>query len=140
EPQTGLGTTYSRPYRLIYISLFQGCNWPLLMSRYILVIWLAFSVLMGFALGGSFVSAFLSPSVPANESCAEAKDPNSQTPEERHAAAQTELNLYTKWLMAFTGLLAFATIALGITTFGLYTAGLDQLKLTRSEFLSPIAQ
>jgi len=50
--------------------------------------------------------------------------------------AEEALARYTYWLMIFTGVLAFATVALGVATLGLYFAGERQLRLAREEFLS----
>ncbi len=59
-----------------------------------------------------------------NENKAAAK-----TIEERHQATEEAIATYTLWLMAFTGILAFATAGLGVFNF-------FQIRLARAEFLS----
>lgn len=90
-------------------------------------LWTVYALLMGFALGGSFVSTYLGPEATTNYRCAagEQERPECQSPEERHYATEAALGYYTKWLMVYTGVMAFATIGLGIATLGLYWSGED---------------
>jgi hypothetical protein len=76
----------------------------------IFLLWIAYALLMGFALGGSFVFAYLtSPAI--EQGCAEGQttDLKCQTPDERQRTAEAALSYYTKWLMIFTAVLAAAT-------------------------------
>lgn len=54
---------------------------------------------------------------------------NPQTIEERRQATEEAIARYNLWLMAFTGILAFATAGLGAMNF-------FQLRLARAEFIS----
>ena len=94
-----------------------------MLSR-IAILWIVYAGVMGFAVGGSFVSAYLSPQATVDQGCAEGDQPsrNCDTPEKRHEAAEATLSYYTKWLMFFTAGMAAATVALGIATIGLYLA------------------
>lgn len=91
------------------------------MSR-IIVVWIVYAGIMGFALGGSFVSMYLASLAHVTETF----DSSSQSSKEKSDEA---LARYTWWLTAFTGGLAFATIALCIATFGLYLTGEKQIEV-----------
>jgi hypothetical protein len=54
---------------------------------------------------------------------------NTQTIEERHQATEEAIANYNLWIMAFTGVLAFATAGLGAMNF-------FQLRLARAEYIS----
>jgi hypothetical protein len=66
---------------------------------------------------------------------AEHRSASDQAAQEKEKTDEA-LARYTWWLTFFTGILAFATIGLGISTLGLYLAGERQLKLARNEFVS----
>jgi hypothetical protein len=82
------------------------------------------------AIAGELWEASHSPHAPQQSAATEKKDTTSpKTIEERHEAAEEAIATYTLWLMAFTAVLAIATIALGVGTF-------FQIRLARSEFLA----
>jgi len=93
------------------------------------VVWPVYFCLMGFVLGASFFFALYGRNVTDSEiapqekhyTSAEKAEPNKQ---ETDAA----LAYYTRWLMVFTGVLAFATVGLGIGTLMLYATGEKQFK------------
>jgi hypothetical protein len=102
------------------------------MTNRILLLWIAYALFAGFALGGSFVSGLFTPHL-VTTGCVEGiPQSDCQTPEQRREAAEAALNRYTKWLMISTAILAAATIALGIATIGLYLAGERQLRHFRT--------
>jgi hypothetical protein len=107
------------------------------MLRNIFVLWIVYAALMGFAVGGSFVSAFPPPQ-PLEKSCSEGNQTaaNCETSEKQHEAAEIALGNYTKWLVIVTAGLAAATFLMGIATIGLYNSGRDQIALSRAEFVS----
>lgn len=90
---------------------------------------------MGFAIGGSFYAAFLAPTSTIDQSCTTGQQPgtNCQAPKKGQNSTEDALGNYTKWLMIFTGVLAFATISLSIATIGLYISGESQLSLARED-------
>lgn len=102
----------------------------------IFVPWVVLAGLLGFVLGGSYVWAFLDfRHTPAHQQDAEPKEKTS----EAKAAEEKEktdrlLAEYTFWLMLFTGVLAVATVGLGIATYGLYATGEKQIRLIREGF------
>lgn len=102
------------------------------------VLWMIYAVLMGFALGGSFVSVLLSPQSAVQNTCAVGAQSaaNCETPEQRHEAAEAALKDYTKWLMIFTGVLAFATIGLWIATYGLNVSGERQIEIANRALMA----
>lgn len=57
-------------------------------------------------------------------------------PIEKTESVEAATARYTWWLTAFTGILAIATIGLGIATLGLYFAGERQLEHARQEAIS----
>src|SRR6266403_1778265 len=103
------------------------------MLNRLLIIWIVYAGVMGFAVGGSFVSAYLIPP-PQHESSADPK--RSVADQNTKEKSDEALARYTLWLTIFTGILAFATVALGIATVGLYAAGEKQFSLARQEFIS----
>jgi hypothetical protein len=82
---------------------------------------------MGFAVGGSFVAAYLMSPAQHESRAASEHDAANQNSKEKSDEA---LARYTWWLTLFTGVLAFATVGLGIATVGLYVAGEKQIKIT----------
>jgi hypothetical protein len=68
---------------------------------------------------------------PAAEQHSPNHEPNSKKEETDEALAY-----YTLWLMVFTGVLAAATLGLGIATFGLYLSGEKQIRLSRDIFVA----
>ncbi len=93
----------------------------------------ALALLLGFALGGSYVKALLDLRyAPAHQQhTAEKHDRASDKPVNEPDEAIAE---YTLWLTVFTGLLFFATVGLGAATVGLYLTGEKQIKLTAAAF------
>jgi hypothetical protein len=95
------------------------------------IAWALYAALLGFVLGGSFVWGTLEPphSLAQQQRTAE----EHQRPDS-HAKEKTEeaLARYTLWLTICTGVLAFATIALGIATAGLYLTGEKQIEIARA--------
>jgi hypothetical protein len=91
----------------------------------IAILWIVFAALLGFAAGGSYVSALLIPTSVEQERNTNTETPRAsrQTPEERHEANEQAIADYTKWLMFFTAVMSIATVMLGIATAGLYIAG-----------------
>jgi hypothetical protein len=94
----------------------------------IALLWIAFFLLIGFLLGGSFVSAYLIP-----QTTQHSISKGSETPplEERHQATEEAIAYYNKWLTYFTAFLAVATFLLFAATIGLYLGGTKQLELSR---------
>jgi hypothetical protein len=92
----------------------------------ILIVWIVYAGVMGFAVGGSFVAAY-QITLPQHETSAEAEQgsANQNTKEKSEDA----LARYTFWLTICTGVMAFATIALGIATIGLYATGEKQIEV-----------
>jgi hypothetical protein len=84
---------------------------------------------MGIALGGSLFFGLYGPNTPTNEqrSANEEQSSKKETTEKSDEA----LARYTFWLTVFTGVLAFATITLGIATIGLYATGEKQAKIAK---------
>jgi hypothetical protein len=83
--------------------------------------WIALVSILGFALGGSYVWTFLEPRAAAvHQQHAESNEhsPESKAAEEKEKTDRL-LADYTYWLMLFTGLLALASIGLGVATYGL---------------------
>jgi hypothetical protein len=91
-----------------------------MLNRRLLIGWIVYAGIVGFALGGSFISAYLMPP-PQHQGDTD----NDHSAAEQNSKQETDKALarYTWWLTAFTGVLALATIALCIATIGLYVAG-----------------
>jgi hypothetical protein len=101
------------------------------MLNRVLIIWIVYAGIMGFAVGGSFVASYQIP-LSLNESSTNSEQSApSQNAKEKSDEA---LARYTWWLTLFTSVLAFATIGLGIATVGLYAAGEKQFRLARDDF------
>jgi hypothetical protein len=95
------------------------------MLNRMLILWILYAGIAGFALGGTFVSSFLFPDAQVHADSTKAEEQSADS----HSKEKTEQALarYTLWLTAFTGILAFATIGLGIATVGLYLTGEKQI-------------
>jgi hypothetical protein len=105
------------------------------MPKSLFVLWILYGGLFGFALGGSFVASYLAaPAIQQSCASGQTASPDCQSPEERQRATEAALSGYTKGLMIFTGVLAAATIGMGIATIGLYISGRDQIRLARDDF------
>jgi hypothetical protein len=85
---------------------------------------------MGFALGGSVFWGLYGPNT-AIPHASQLAEQHAGVHESRSKKEETDeaLAYYTLWLMLFTGVLAFATIGLGVATFGLYLTGEKQIEL-----------
>jgi hypothetical protein len=94
--------------------------------------WPLFALLMGFVMGGSIFWGLYGPNTTidqanaAYEQQARHEEPRSKRDETDEAVAR-----YTLWLMVFTGILAVATVGLGIATVGLYLTGEKQIGLVQ---------
>lgn len=92
----------------------------------LLIAWIVYAGIVGFVVGGTIVSALLEPS----HAQIHQQNPDAeQNAANTHSKEKTEeaLARYTLWLTGFTGLLALATIGLGIATVGLYLTGEKQI-------------
>ncbi|TAJ37061.1 MAG: hypothetical protein EPO55_19900 [Reyranella sp.] len=97
--------------------------------------WIALAAILGFAVGGSYVWTSLEPRhAPSHEQHAANKEKGANP--EPINEAEHAIAAYTFWLMLFTGILAVATIGLGVATYGLYATGEKQIGLTRDQFLA----
>ena len=93
------------------------------------IIWPLYAGLMGFALGASFFFGMYGRNVTESSLAAKhEQEAANETAKSKKEEADEALAYYTLWLMGFTGVLAFATIGLGIATVGLYFTGEKQLK------------
>src|SRR5262245_20488499 len=92
-----------------------------------------------FALGGIALLAIwlfvalplLYRSIPSTQHVGQTAEQHSTGHEAKSKKEETDEALahYTLWLMIFTGILAFATIGLGVATFGLYLTGEKQIRI-----------
>jgi hypothetical protein len=103
------------------------------MLKNITILWLVFAAVMGFAVGGTFVSALLIPqtTIEQKSSRADQSAANQKSIEERHQATEEAIAYYTKWSMFLTAVLASTTVALCISTTGLYLAGEKQIGINK---------
>jgi len=84
---------------------------------------------MGFVLGASFFFGMYGRNVTEGEIASQhEKGPANETTKPKKDETDETLAFYTLWLMAFTGILAFATIGLGGATVLLYATGEKQFK------------
>jgi hypothetical protein len=81
-------------------------------------------------IGGWQSSQPVHPSIQYRGTAAEHRGSDRQPIEERKKTDEA-IARYTWWLMMFTGILAFATIGLGVATVGLYLAGEKQITVAR---------
>jgi hypothetical protein len=96
------------------------------MLNRVLIGWIVYAGIMGFAVGGSFVAAYQIPfSQHETSTYPEQGTPDQNTKEKSDEA----LARYTWWLTVFTGVMAFATVGLGIATIGLYATGEKQIEV-----------
>jgi hypothetical protein len=85
---------------------------------------------MGFALGGSFFFGLYGRNVTEGSIAAQhEQQPAKEPPKSKKEESDEALAFYTLWLMGFTGVLAFATIGLGIATAFLYATGEKQFRV-----------
>ena len=96
------------------------------------VMWPLFAAIMGFALGSSVFWGLYGPNTTIEQADA-AYEQKAAKHEAKSKKEETDeaLAWYTLWLMGFTGVLAFATIGLGVATVGLYLTGEKQIRLIR---------
>ncbi|WP_441236611.1 hypothetical protein [Bradyrhizobium sp. 930_D9_N1_4] len=96
------------------------------------IVWILFASIMGFASGGSVFWGLYGPNATIERVSEVTEHPTSHH-EAKSKKEETDeaLAYYTLWLTVFTGVLAFATIALGGATFGLYFTGEKQIKFLR---------
>jgi hypothetical protein len=93
------------------------------------------AVVLGFALGGSFVWGFLY--VPPEQHAAHSEQPHGSAAQKEHKndfwekASDDPVAYFTLWLVAFTGVLAVSTGGLWIATIGLYRAGERQIAVAK---------
>jgi hypothetical protein len=80
--------------------------------------------------GAELWRASNAPHAPINHSTPAAKERGSDTKAQEESAEEA-IARYNKWLMIFTGILAAATVGLGLATIGLYFAGERQLALAK---------
>lgn len=96
------------------------------------LVWPIFGLVMGFALGGSFFWGWYGPNRTVKDEQVTREqllaEPDTKSNKEKSDDA---LARYTLWLTAFTGVLALATIGLGVATTGLYLTGERQIKIGR---------
>jgi hypothetical protein len=99
------------------------------MLNRIIIGWILYAALMGFVVGGSFVAAY---QIPLSQN--ETGSYSEQNPTNQHSKEKTDeaLARYTFWLTIVTGIMAFATIGLGIATVGLYVTGEKQVEAART--------
>jgi hypothetical protein len=84
---------------------------------------------VGFALGASFFFGMYGRNVTESSIAAQHEQKASgETTKSKKDEADEAIAFYTLWLMAFTGILAFATIGLGGATVLLYATGEKQFK------------
>jgi hypothetical protein len=92
---------------------------------------IAFVPLTAWLLIGSWqLSQSSHPSIEYRDAAAEQDGTNRQPKQEREKTDEA-IARYTWWLMIFTGILAFATIGLGVATVRLYLAGEKQIAVSR---------
>src|ERR1700733_2459461 len=96
------------------------------MLNRVVIVWIVYAGVMGFAVGGSFVAAYQIPLSQHESSTNPEQNPSDQNSKEKSNEA---LARYTLWLTMFTGVMAFATVGLGIATVGLYATGEKQIKI-----------
>lgn len=91
------------------------------------VVWPLYAGLMGFALGASFFFGMYGRNVTESRHVAQDEQQAfNEAAKSRKEESDEALAYYTLWLMAFTGVLAFATVCLGIATVLLYVTGEKQ--------------
>ncbi len=103
------------------------------------IVWPVYFGLMGFVLGASFFFGLYGRNVTESEIASQEKHYTSaEKTNSNKQETDAALAYYTLWLMAFTGVLAFATIGLGIATVMLFGTGEKQFKFAiRSGSVKP---
>src|SRR4051812_6804929 len=96
------------------------------------LVWPLLAAILGFALGGSAFWGLYGPNTTIQQ-IAHAEEPHGseQKASEEREKPDESLARYTWWLTAFTGMLMFATMGLGVATIGLYLTGEKQVGLSR---------
>ncbi|MCG2639667.1 MULTISPECIES: hypothetical protein [Bradyrhizobium] len=93
------------------------------------VVWPLYAGLMGFALGASFFFALYGRNVTESSIASQhEQQATNEATKSKKDETDEALAYYTLWLMAFTGVLAFATVGLGIATVLLYGTGEKQFR------------
>jgi hypothetical protein len=93
------------------------------------IFWPLYAGLMGFALGASLFFGLYGRNVTESSTAAHQKQESAnETTKSKKDETDEAIAFYTLWLMAFTGILAFATIGLGGATILLYATGEKQFK------------
>jgi hypothetical protein len=100
------------------------------------IVWPLYTGLMGFALGGSFFFGMYGRNVAESDRAAQYEHSAKETSKSKKEESDEALAYYTLWLMSFTGVLAFATIGLGIATLFLYEAANRANDLNLQNFVS----
>jgi len=99
--------------------------------------WVALAAILGFAVGGSYIWASLEPRhTPAHDQNASAKEHRPNEHAKGENTTDEVIAEYTFWLVLLTGILAVATVGLGVATYGLYVTGEKQIRLNRDQFLA----
>jgi hypothetical protein len=105
------------------------------------LIWPIFALVMGFAIGGSVFWGLYGPNTTIEQAdTAAKKQPAKHSATEEKEKADEALARYTFWLTLFTGVLAFATICLGVATVGLYLTGEKQAMIAKLTSLRQFRQ
>jgi hypothetical protein len=93
------------------------------------IMWPLYAGLMGFTLGASvFFGLYGRNEMEHGIAAQGGPKPSEESAKSTKQVSDEALAFYTLWLMAFTGVLAVATIGLGIATIGLYVTGEKQLR------------
>ena len=93
------------------------------------IVWPLYAALMGFAVGASFFFGLYGRNVTESSIAAQhEQQTTTESAKSKKEESDEALAYYTLWLMGFTGVLAFATLGLGIATVLLYFTGEKQLK------------
>jgi hypothetical protein len=96
---------------------------------------------MGFALGGSVFWGLYGPNTTIeHDHVASGEQAGKPTTAQEKEKSDAALARYTFWLTLFTGVLAVATIGLGVATAGLYLTGEKQIRVTRQSNARQIRQ
>ncbi|WP_338827224.1 hypothetical protein [Bradyrhizobium sp. 27S5] len=93
------------------------------------IVWPLYAGLMGFALGACFFFGMYGRNVTEGTIAAQHEhEAANEAAKSKKEEADEALANYTLWLMVFTGVLAFATVGLGIATMFLYATGEKQFR------------
>lgn len=92
------------------------------------IVWALYAALVGFSLGASFFFGMYGRNVTeASIASQKVERPSEEKPKQKEEIDEA-LAYYTLWLMVFTGVLAAATVGLGIATVMLYSTGEKQFR------------